>query len=312
MAPSFSFRANSPLHVGRGFMSATTNSALLKGMLGIAASSSEEIQQLPAHTDVSVLCERPVVEGASSAKKTKGAVGGSIGDGGGSKNAKTHIRGSNVHPPPAGGEIINAEKSGKGRNNDAKKKKKKGHSPPSNNVKDATPIVSEKSKKTEENNYAWSAFQSSPDPSTLPDIGGLFGSLKVGERKRDVREETSIVEEEKVAAVLFGTKEDEKMELSCQQKEEEYEDIIPIAAPKIKDIHDRTFMHQVGQQQLKHQFSDPIMELMNPGGDPRGYGMVLPPIQYYHPRSPHYSGTFLPPSEQFHHLQPRKPEPKFQ
>ena len=25
-------------------------------------------------------------------------------------------------------------------------------------------------------NYAWSAFQSSPDPSALPDIGGLFGS----------------------------------------------------------------------------------------------------------------------------------------
>jgi hypothetical protein len=284
----------------------TTNSALLKGMLGIAASSSEEIQQLPAHTDVSVLCERPVVKGASSAKKMKGAVGSSIGDGS-SKNVKTtHIRGSNMHPPPAGGEIINTEKVGKGKNNDAKKKK--GHHP-SNKIKDATPIVSEKSKKTTENNYAWSAFQSSPDPSTLPDIGGLFSSLKVGERERDVREESSIVEEEKFAAVLFGMKEDEKNELSFQQKEE-YEDIIPIAAPKIKDMHDQTLLHQVRQQQQKHQFSDPIMELMNPGGDPRGYGMV-PSIQY-HPRSPHYSGTFLPQSEQFHHLPPCKPEPKFQ
>lgn len=278
-----------------------TNSALLKGMLGIAASSSEEIQQLPAHT---VLCERPVVQEASSAKKMKGVVGGSIGDVGGSKNEPTHIRSNITHPPPAGGEIIIAEKLGKGKNNDAKKKKK-GHYP--SNVKDATPIVSEKSKKTKENNYAWSAFQSSPDPSTLPDIGGLFNSLKVGERERDVREETSIVEEEKVAAVLFGMKENEKIELLFQQKEE-YEDIIPIAAPKIKDLHDQSFMHQVGQQQ-KHQFSDPIMELMNPGGDPRGYGMV-PPIQY-HPRSPH-SGTFLPPSEQFHHLPPCKPEPKLQ
>ena len=295
----------------------TTNSALLKGMLGIAASSSyEEIQQLPARTDVlSVLCERPVVEGASSAKKTKGVVGRSIGDvGGSSKNAKTHIRNNNTHPPPAGGEIVIAEKLGKGKNNDAKKKKKKkkGHSPPSNDyIKDATPIVSEKSKKAEENNYAWSAFQSSPDPSTLPDIGGLFGSLKVGERKRDVREESSIVEEEKDAAVLFGMKEDEKNESSFRRKEE-YEDNIPIAAPKIKDMHDRTFMHRVGQQQQKHQFSDPIMELMNPGGDPRGYGMV-PLIQYHHPTSPH-SGTFLPPSEQFfhHNLPPCKPEPKFQ
>ena len=109
-------------------MSATTNSALLKGMLGIAASSSyEEIQQLPARTDVlSVLCERPVVEEASSAKKTKGVVGRSIGDvGGSSKNVKTHIRNNNTHPPPAGGEIVIAEKLGKGKNNDAKKKKKK-------------------------------------------------------------------------------------------------------------------------------------------------------------------------------------------
>ncbi len=29
---------------------------------------------------------------------------------------------------------------------------------------------------TTTNNYAWSAFQSSPDPSALPDIGGLFGN----------------------------------------------------------------------------------------------------------------------------------------
>jgi hypothetical protein len=46
-------------------------------------------------------------------------------------------------------------------------------------------------------NYAWSAFQSSPDPSALPDIGGLFGSgmeaAAVGQRSTNVRGSTTLV-----------------------------------------------------------------------------------------------------------------------
>jgi hypothetical protein len=275
-------------------------------MLGIVASPSEEIQ-LP--NDVSVLC-------SSAGQQKEGC-------------------GDNSSPGEA---IIVAEKKlgKKNKNNDKKKKKKKSHSSPSNNIKDATSFVlSEKQSKrtTKENNYAWSAFQSSPDPSTLPDIGGLFStSLNVGERKQDVvcdNSSSTVVEEEKVAVSSFSSIEkNEKMEelLFQQQNSREYEEIIPtIAAPKIiKNRHeDRTFLHQNVRQEekQKHQlFSDPIMELMNPGGyDLTGYygNMVVPsPIppqqhQYHHPmqyyQSPHHSEkSFLPPSAvQFHqHLPP--------
>jgi hypothetical protein len=46
-------------------------------------------------------------------------------------------------------------------------------------------------------NYAWSAFQSSPDPSALPDIGGLFGSgmedAAAGQLSTNVRGSTTLV-----------------------------------------------------------------------------------------------------------------------
>lgn len=193
-------------------MSANNSSALLKKMLGIAASSTEEMQ-LP--------------KDGSSAKTMD------------SGEKKKVLR---SHMPPPAGDIIFSEKLGKSKNND---KKEKSYSP--SKIKDATAFISEKSNKIKEN-YAWSAFQSSPDPSTLPDIRGLFSSLRVGEHKHDVREESSIVKEEK-AAVLFSIKKNEKMELLFQQKKE-YEEIIPTAAPNIKNRHDhdRTFLHQVRQE----------------------------------------------------------------
>jgi hypothetical protein len=283
----------------------SANSALLKGMLGIAASPSEEM--------VSVRC-------SSAGQQKEGC-------------------GDNSSPGEA---IIVAEKNlGKSKNNNKmKKKKKKSHNSPSNTIKDATAVPSEKQSKktTKENNYAWSAFQSSPDPSTLPDIGGLFStSLRVGDErnKQDVvceESSSTTVEEEKIADSSFSSsKKNEKMEelLFHQQNSKEYEEMnIPIidAAPKISknNRHDNRTVLQHPQdvrqeeKQKQHQlFLDPIMELMNPGG--YYYGMVMPPPihqqhQYHHPmqyyQSPHHSSetTFLPPAsavQQFYqHLPP--------
>ena len=88
-----------------------------------------------------------------------------------------------------GDDVVVAVKSKK---NTKKKKKNKGNKQHQGSgekasggeeTKTITPSSKEKLKMTKKHssstqnatNYAWSAFQSSPDPSSLPDIGGLFG-----------------------------------------------------------------------------------------------------------------------------------------
>jgi hypothetical protein len=57
----------------------------------------------------------------------------------------------------------------------------------------------------------------------------------------------------------------------------------------------------------KFQFPDPIMELMNPGGDPGGFGM--PPIhhQQYHPQMPYHPPLHYSPQHQYPPVQQQYP-----
>jgi len=116
------------------------------------------------------------------------------GTNGAKKNSEESNNKSNNNAANSGKKRRNKKRDSQG-GNDSKDEEKK-----TPQLKDAKKYSSDKHNAT---NYAWSAFQSSPDPSALPDIGGLF--LGDGDNEAKVSAEDTAVDEAEAAARELGS-----------------------------------------------------------------------------------------------------------
>ncbi|KAL3817175.1 hypothetical protein ACHAXA_007718 [Cyclostephanos tholiformis] len=206
--------------------------------------------------------------------------------------------------------------------------------------------------KNTKKNYAWSAFQSSPDPSTLPDIGGLFGGdAKMIEKEKNDREENNSEDdsggddEEKAAASplyagvsageaflrqltsqqahgknddvgdakvnkTFRTMESVELEMLSPLKKETEKNNEAMTGKSLDDnpmdSGEAALKSEIARQ-AKFQFPDPIMELMNPSGDPGGFGMPPMHHQQYHPQMPYHPPLHHSPNHQYPPMQQQYP-----